>query len=481
MKRAGAEKLLEVGLALSKEKDPNKLLEIILDAAMEITCCDGGTLYILQENALHFRIMVTKSMDCRKGMDGEVIDMPPVALTRKNASAYCAMEGRLVNIENVYDEADEFDFSGIIKYDAITGYRTTSMLVIPMEDDYGDIIGVLQLINAKNEKNETIAFAEDFEPIIQTLAYQTATCLTNMKYAKEIVKTLDSFVKVMSTAIDARSPYNANHTANMARYGKKFLEWLRTSPHSWEFTKEQEKELIMAIWLHDIGKLVIPLEIMDKQSRLGECLPEIEHRFEIITLITRIDMLTGKISRAGYEEINAEISDAENLIQTVNCAGFVTDELMDRINILAEKTYTDIDNSIKPWITAEEKELLQIRKGTLSFEERKTIENHVVMTEKMLGEMTFSRNYRNVPFFAAAHHEFLNGKGYPHNRADEEIPKEVRLITILDIFDALTAADRPYKKAMTPEQAMGILRLMEKDGQIDGEILNLFEESQAWL
>ena len=276
MKQISIDKLLEIGIALSKEKDDDRLLGLILHEAMEMTDCDGGTLYIYDGESLRFHIMITKSMNFYKGGKNNPVELPPVPMLRSHVCACSAMENKLINIADVYEHNEEYDFSGPKNYDKMTGYRTQSMLVVPMEDENGDVTGVLQLINAKDSEGNTVAFKKEYEKVISSLASQAAICLMNMHHSMEIMELLDSFVRVMSTAIDARTPYNANHTKNMVKYGKKFLQYLRDTENPWQMDEQQEKEFIMSVWLHDIGKLVIPLEVMDKESRLGNKLSDVE-------------------------------------------------------------------------------------------------------------------------------------------------------------------------------------------------------------
>ena len=473
------EKLLDIGIALSSEKNPNRLLRTILEAAMDLTACDGGTLYTLSGDALVFRIMITKSMHAYKGCAGEPIDLPPVPLLPENVCARAALDRTLISIPDVYNDP-RFDFSGPRRYDAITGYKTTSMLVIPMEDDCGDVIGVLQLINAKDASGCTVAFDPSCRQIVLSLASQAAIRLTNMNYSAEVVELLDSFVRVMSAAIDARTPYNANHTRNMARYGERFLDWLSAVNHPWKLDEAEKRQFLMSVWLHDVGKLVIPLEVMDKDSRLGTALPAVEQRLRTIALLARIACLSGELTR---EEYNRELSDlktARDLIARANTAGFLSDEMLIQIDALATRTYLDETGALCPWLTEAEHTCLSVRRGTLTARERCIMESHVEMTEKMLGEMKFSRSYAKVPGWAAAHHEYLNGEGYPNRLSGDRIPREVRLLTILDVFDALTARDRPYKPGMPVDKALSILKDMAAQGQLDGQLLELFIASAAW-
>ena len=472
------ERLLEIGIALSAEKNSSRLLRTILEAAMDITGCDGGTLYILSGDALKFEIIVTRSMGVDKGGCGETVDLPPVPLRPENVCARAALDRRLYNVSDVYNDP-RFDFSGPRRYDAITGYKTTSMLVIPMEDDHGDVIGVLQLINAQDEDGGTVPFDPGCEQVILSLASQAAIKLTNLNYNAEIIETLDSFVRVLSTAIDARSSYNANHTRNMVKYCERFLDWT-AERGLWVMDETERRQLLMSIWLHDVGKLVIPLEVMDKQDRLGAARAEIAHRFRDIALLDRIALLSGKLSEEEYEAEARALKEAETLVTWANTADFLPDETLSAIDALAARSYVDTDGVSRPWLTEEEHKRLSIRKGTLTAEERDVIRSHAAMTEKMLSQMSFSRDYAMVPKWASSHHEYINGGGYPHHLADGQISPQVRLITILDVFDALTARDRPYKPALPLEKALLILDDMASSGQVDGVLLGWFKESRAW-
>ncbi|MBQ5708688.1 MAG: HD domain-containing protein, partial [Anaerotignum sp.] len=311
-------------------------------------------------------------------------------------------------------------------------------------------------------------------------ASQTAICLTNMTHTMEIQDLLDSFVKVMSTAIDARTPYNANHTRNMVKYAEKFLQYLRETDSEWKLNEQQEKEFLMSVWLHDIGKLVIPLEVMDKESRLGRKLPDVLHRLEKIELLWEIAHARGELTAEEREERKALLAESREKILSANTAGFLPDEKLEEIKKIAARTFVDADGEEKTWLTEEELLCMMIRKGTLSEAERDIMKSHVEMTEKFLEQVHFPKHYSHVPRWASSHHELLNGKGYPRNLKQEEIEKEVRLLSILDVFDALTANDRPYKPPMPAEKAFFVLSDMVKFGELDGEILELFKSSNAW-
>lgn len=482
MKTAALEDILDVGIAFSKEKDRESLLDKILTTAMNITGCDGGTLYMNQGDALEFRIMITRSQNIHKGGPGrEAVTLPPVPMSEKNVCACGALYRQLINIPDVY-QSDRYDFSGPKKYDAMTGYHTQSMMVVPMEDDKENIIGVMQLINAMDEDGNVIPFQKESEKILLSLGSQAAICLVNMNYARQIEEMLDSLVRVMSTAIDARTPYNANHTRNMVIYGSNFIDWLNGQPDiDWKFSREKTRVFLLSVWLHDVGKMVTPLEIMDKQDRLGTNAKEVEQRLEKIGLLARIRELEGKVSPQQAEFEKQQLDHVREVVDQAQHAGFLPDDLENEIRQFAGLRYEDVDGTFQPWFSEEEIVQLSIKKGTLTDEERRIMQNHVVMTRQLLEQMSFEGEYRDITTWASEHHEFINGNGYPLHLAGDEICKEVRLLTILDVFDALTAKDRPYKKPMSEEKAFEILHCMERDGEIDGEILSLFEQSKSWI
>lgn len=473
------QKLLDIGIALSANADSDSLMRDIVDAAMELTNCDGGTLYILEGDELIFHIMVTFSLGIDQGGHGQKIPLPPVSLKKaKNVCARAAVEKQLISVEDVYRDA-RFDFTGPLKYDQQTGYRTQSMLVIPMMDDRGDTIGVLQLLNAKDEQGRTVPFKKEYEQVILSLASQAAIRLTNLNYSREITKLLESVVQVLSTAIDARTPYNANHTKNMARYAERFLNWLRETGNPQAFSAEREREFLMAVWLHDLGKLVTPIEIMDKPSRLGAKASDIGKRLELIELLEEVRSLRGGCSQAEYLECLARIKDAKEVIHMADCAGFLQDELYEKVKRIAAYTYVTRDGKTENWLTREEEEALTVRKGTLTDGERRIMEEHVVLTNKLLSQMHFGKEYSHVLQWASNHHEYLDGSGYPKGIKADELRFPERLLTILDIYDALTAKDRPYKKPMPKERAYEILRSMVSEGKLDGDVLELFIQSDA--
>lgn len=473
-------KVLEIGVMLSAERSVDRLLSRILECVMDLTRCDAGTLYLREDDALRFKIMETRSLGTHCGGDGKDPDMPPVPLRVENVCAMSLLEDRTVLVRNVR-ECEDYDFSGPIRYDAITGYHTESMLVVPMRNREKDKIGVLQLINALDEDGNIIGFSEEMVLLVESVASQAAITIQNVRYISDIKNLFHSFVRVMSSAVDERTPYNGSHTRHMAAYGDRFIDYINTHSDMY-FTPARKEEILMSVWLHDIGKLVTPLEVMNKAARLlPEQYTQFAHRMEIIRLRGKIDCLSGRITPEELEQLDTDVQAAKALVDGVNSAGFIPEEQLEAVRRLRERTYTDDEGQAQPWLTGDEYAMLSIQKGTLSDEERQIMEGHVVITAKLLDQIHFSRELTHVPAWASSHHELLNGSGYPQHLKGDEIPTEVRIITILDIFDALVADDRPYKPGMPVEKALSILDSMaNREGKLDPELTRLFIESNVW-
>lgn len=476
---------LEVGVSLSAERNYNRLLERILLCVMELSNCDAGTLYLLEGGALHFKIMRNNTMHTYSGGDGSDCGLPPVALNRESVCALSLIDDKTLRIADVW-HCEEYDLTGPMRYDAITGYHTQSMIVVPMRNREGGKVGVLQLINAMDDEGRVCPFEDEVVLAVESVASQAAITVQNVRYLAQIKELFHSFVRAMSSAVDERTPYNGSHTRHMALYGGRFLDFLNKRAEAEgrgvPFDPAHKEEVLMSIWLHDLGKLVTPLEVMNKMARL---LPEQRtaflHRMEIVRLRGEIDLLSGRITKEERAALIRDTEEAEKLVEAVNGAGFVTDERLAGLVRLRERTYTEADGGSRPWLSDEEYAMLCIRKGTLSEEERSVMEEHVSVTDKLLSQIQFSEDLGHVREWAASHHELLNGSGYPKHLQGDEIPPEVRIITILDIFDALTADDRPYKPGIPVERALSILQIMaEKEGKLDPALTALFTESRCW-
>lgn len=490
-------RLADIGIALSAEHNLDKLLEIILDEARRFTGADAGTLYLLENNELTFKIMQNKTLNVRMGgTSGNKITLQPVPLSTSNVSACVAMTGEAVNIADVYETAG-FDFTGPRKYDKETGYRSKSMLVVPLRSHHEDvIIGVLQLLNAVNpETGEVIPFSKNFESLTKSLASQAAVAITNAKLIQGMEKLIYSIVTVMATAIDERSPYTAGHIKRVAQLGVMMCKAVNEKSEGrfadTHFNEDRLSEMMLAGLMHDVGKITTPVHIVDKATKLQTIYDRIdlvENRFMLIEAVEAGDNMKRKLEMTRKGEpagkISAEdekarkntkiIRDDLEFLKSNNGGGeFMNDEKVEKIRRIAEKTFSFNGKSIR-YLTDDEMQNLLVRKGTLLDSERKIMQDHAALTMKMLEKIPFTRKLANVPKFAGGHHEALDGSGYPLGLKGDEIPLEARILALVDFYEALTAYDRPYKKAMTVEKALSIMESEADKGRLDKNLLELF-------
>lgn len=475
------EKMLNIGIRLSTERNQNRLLESILEAGMEITHCDASTLYLYEGNRLVFRIMKTLSLGIDRGSDGEPItDLPSVSMTEDNVCAYAAIHREIINIPDVYD-SDRFDFSGPKHYDALTGYQTRSLLVIPIENSEKELLGVLQLINAQDEAGNVIPFDHQYHLIIRSLGSMAAIELTNISHMDELKTQLYSFVEAFATAIDERIPYNGSHTRKVAEYAGILADYITKKHEAGEceecFDAHHKEQIVLAALLHDIGKMIIPVKVLNRPTRLDKEIYQIEKRFELLASYYEVDMLRGRITEEEYQAKLKELKDELKFIQKIDTIGYLDDESYEHVKRLADKVHVKPDGKVTRYLTANEADYLSIRKGTLNSSDRKMVESHVVMTEKILSKVHFGSRYSIVQKWAAGHHEFLNGTGYPNHLQGDEIDIETRILTVADIYEALTARDRPYKKPVPKENAFAILRSMAEEGKVELRLVNWLEEA----
>lgn len=466
--------ILNIGISLTTQNDRNKLLEKILIESMNITSADAGTLYVLEDDALAFKVMKTLSMNISKGENGEKIDLPPVPLREENICAYSAIHRKVINIEDVWNN-DTFDFSGPKRYDAMTGYHTQSQLVIPLANHESEVIGVMQLINATDKQGNVIAFDKEFEFIILSLASQAAIAISNIRYTEELKEQMWSFTEALATAIDERTPYNATHTRKVADYAGKLADYLEEQYHEGRFEEEfdtqRKEQLVMGALLHDIGKMIVPLEVMNKPTRLDTKIELIRQRFQLFESYALIRKLQGKSSDKEWEEEQKFLKDTMQFVEDIDSKGFLSDDVMERLNQLEQAVCESPEGKPVPLFTKEEMGCLKIRKGTLTEDERKIMESHVVMTGKILGKVHFNRYFKDCTRWAVTHHEALNGTGYPNHLTAKELPLESRILAVTDIYDALTSKDRPYKKPMPREKAFSILDSMVEEGKLDARMV----------
>lgn len=493
--------LVKIGLGLSSEKNIDRLLERIVREARNFTNADGGTLYIKESERalLDFAIVQNDSLGVFMGGSGEAISWPPVPLrleddreNHRNVSAHCALTGEPVNISDVYD-AEGYDFQGTRDFDASTGYRSRSMLVIPLRDHVDEVIGVLQLLNAKDRKTDAVVpFPEHEVGMVMSLASQAAIALTKMRLVRELENLLDAFVRTIGDAIDEKSPYTAGHVFRVANLTEEIALVVNSAADGKfgpvSFSSEELAEIRMAAWLHDVGKITTPEHLMDKATKLQTIFDRIElirHRVEISRLTDEIARManepcprqeTPALPRRSVEKTE-EWQEVINFLDTINLGGEgLSVESIAKVRQIAGITYR-VGGVELPLLAPDEVENLCVVKGTLTTAERKVMNHHVEMSIRMLEGLPFPKKLRNVPAYAGMHHEKLNGTGYPRGLENGAIPLPARMLALADVLEALTAADRPYKPGKTLSEVMSILEGLVDRGDLDGDLCDLAVDS----
>ncbi len=474
------EEVIGLGLKLVTKQDTDRLMASILDKGMEITGCDAATLYVCDGDFLRFKIMKTLSMNVNRGADGEdITDIPPVAMREENVCAYAALHRCVVNIPDVY-HYEHFDFSGPREYDRLTGYHTRSMLVVSLVDPEEKTLGVLQMINAMDGEGNVIPFGKEYDIVIQGLGNIAAMALTSIRYLTETKRTFHSFVEAISSVVDEGIPYNETHTKNMAKYALLLTFKINEKHAAGEaeeyFDENRQEQLALAALLHDVGKVAVPRDVINRATRLSGELKTVESRFELLGCYYKIDLLQGRMDEEAYGKRMEELEQGLALVHRVDNATVLEDEDFNAVQALGEKFYEKEDGSRIPYLTDFERECLSIRRGTLTADMRRVVQQHVEGTKRILSKVYFSHNYEMVPKWAYEHHELLDGSGYPCHKTAEELPIESRILTVTDIYEALTASDRPYKKQMPEKEAIGILTDMAKEGKLDKRLVEWLGE-----
>ncbi|MFT7687697.1 MAG: HD-GYP domain-containing protein (c-di-GMP phosphodiesterase class II) [Candidatus Azotimanducaceae bacterium] len=554
-------RLIDIGIALSSEKDSDRLMETILLEAKEMGNADGGTLYIrTDDDELKFVILKTDSLGISQGgTTGTEITLPPVPMFDANGKpnlnaivSYAAISGETINVEDAY-VAEDFDFSGTKKFDEATGYRSQSFLTVPLKNNTGRVIGVLQLLNSLDaESGEVVPFSRDTQPLIEALASQAAVSLENQNLLESQKKLLDSFIELMAGAVDAKSPYTGGHCQRVPELTEMLTAAACDSEvgifRNFDLNEDEWYELHIGAWLHDCGKVTTPEYVVDKATKLEtitDRIHEIRTRFELVksqrVISYQQKIIDGEGDRAelekGLEADLKQLDDDFEFIAECNLGGeFMADERIERVKRIASIEWTmTLDDNLgvsfeeairkdkRPAQTLPRQEKLladrpdhiiehdavvhstnpdnpygfkmempehkynlgevynlSISRGTLTEEERFKINDHIVQTIVMLENLPFPRHLARVPEIAGGHHEKMDGTGYPKKLSKDEMSIPARIMAIADVFEALTAADRPYKKPKTLSASLKIMGFMVKDQHLDGELFQLFLSSGVY-
>ena len=495
-------RLSEIGIALSTESNSNKLFEMILEEAKNITNADGRTLYSKDNDGnLNFEILRNDSMNTiMGGSSGKEIPLEPVKLwldektpNQSNVSAYVALTGETVNIEDAYKE-DGFDFTGTKTYDSKSGYHSKSFLTVPLKNHENEIIGVMQLINARNKEGSVISFDPDMQEQVESLASQGAVALTNKKLVGELKILFEAFIQLIATAIDKKSEYTGGHCERVPVITMMLADAVAKVKNgkfkNFSMTNDERYELYIAAWLHDCGKVATPPHVVDKGTKLETIFDRIElikTRMELLKRDAEIAFLKRQLNGIENKEFDEEylksiekINDNMEFIEKCNVGGeYMEEELQEKIRLIGS-TQLILNEKKQNLLTDEEISNLNIPKGTLLPEEREIINDHIVITIEMLEQLPYPKNLRNVPEYAGGHHEKMDGTGYPKGLNKSQMSTQAKIMAIADIYEALTAADRPYKDGKKLSQAMRIMGFMKNDYHIDEDLFEIFVTSGVY-
>jgi HD-GYP domain-containing protein (c-di-GMP phosphodiesterase class II) len=542
------EELNKIGAALSAEHHLDSLLELILTKSRHITNADAGSLYLVEaaeeknetQSAEHPPALPTKANgasglpaaalareeveDARKPKrlrfklaQNDSIDIPfresTMEINHHSIAGYVASTGEIVNIEDAYHVTPKVPYSINRSFDEDSGYRTKSILAVPLRDQKDRIAGVLQLINAKRDgrvrldslsavDEQVVSFNNRQQDIVASLGSQAAVAVENSRLYESIQRLFEGFVRASVIAIEARDPTTSGHSfrvANLTVALAEAVQRVETGPYAdLRFTREEMREIRYASLLHDFGKVGVREEVLVKAKKLYPAQLElVKQRFEFVKRSMQVEKLQQRLDyvlekgREEYlaklgkfdEELREQLEEVDRFFSLVLKSDEPTvlpEGSFERLLDIAARHYHDFDGGEKPLITPDEVRLLSIRKGSLDDQERQQIESHVVHTFNFLQQIPWTSEIRNIPEIARGHHEKLNGLGYPYKLSAPEIPVQTRMMTISDIFDALSAADRPYKRAVDLERALQILSFAVKDGELDGSLFQIFVDAKVF-
>ena len=523
--------LNEIGAALSAEHDTGKLLEMILTKCREITGSDAGSLYVLEEDEQESKKLQLKSVgdepvvrDAERRMhmrfklaQNDSVSLPfrevTMEINEKSIAGYVALTGLPVNIEDAYHLPGGVPYAINRKFDEDSGYRTKSILAVPMKNQKGDVVGVVQLINAKRNfkakllsvatvTDQVIPFTTRQQEIVASLASQAAVAYENSQLYQDIQQLFEGFVRASVVAIESRDPTTSGHSfrvANLTVALAEAVDRADSGPYgAIHFSRSEMKEIRYASLLHDFGKVGVREEVLVKAKKLYPSqLDVIRQRFQFVKRSMETEGLRSRLNyvlekgREEYlqkqpqfdQELAAQLAEMDKWFQIIlgaNEPTILADGSFEVLNEIAARHYKDYENAECPLLDPQEVKMLSIRKGSLDDQERLQIESHVVHTFNFLQQIPWTKEIRSVPEIARRHHEKLNGKGYPYKLSAPEIPVQTRIMTISDIYDALCAVDRPYKKAVNLDKALEILGFAVKDGEIDAGLFQLFKEAKVF-
>jgi len=511
------EELNRVGMALSETRDVGQLLELILEKAREITAADAGSLYLVENGAASREAGLRVPQLRFKLTQNDSVQFPfsehTLALSEDSMAGYCALHGEVIELADAYriPKARPFRFNAT--FDQQAGYRTRSLITLPMKNGKGEVLGVLQLINCKrNRKAQLIdlravrlwvhPFPERAVQLGLSLASQAAVAYENSKLYLEIEELFDGFVNAAVKAIEQRDPTTSGHSQRVCAMTVALAEAVDREPRGpygdLRFSREQIKELRYAALLHDFGKVGVREEVLVKAKKLYpsdfvrvlDRLDYIRRDIEARTAEQKVEALLSLPRKQATERLQVfdeesrrlrgELDRYAEFIAKANEPTLLPSWDFEVLTEIAQKMYRDAHGTDRPYLSAEEVRFLSIPRGSLDADERRQIESHVLHSFNFLVQIPWTPEFRAIPEIARAHHEKLNGKGYPFGLNSGQIPVQAKMMTVCDIFDALSASDRPYKRAVPTDRALDILKLCVRDGEIDPELFRVFLEAQIY-
>jgi HD-GYP domain-containing protein (c-di-GMP phosphodiesterase class II) len=511
------EELNRIGIALSETRDVGQLLELILRKAREITGADAGSLYLVEKDAappgagwraplLRFKLIQNDSLQFP-------FSEHTLPLTEESIAGYCAAHGDVVELADAYRIPKQRPFHFNSSFDQETGYRTRSLLALPMKNGKGEVLGVLQLINCKRIPKLRLTGAASVRRLVHpfperavrlglSLASQAAVAYENSRLYRDIENLFDGFVNAAVKAIEQRDPTTSGHSHRVCEMTVALAEAIDHEPRGpygdLRFSREQMKELRYAALLHDFGKVGVREEVLIKAKKL--------YPLQFVRVLDRFDYIRRDIeARIAQQKVEALLSlsrkEAEKRIRVFDeearrllgeldrYAEFVARANeptllpsgdFDVLGEIAQKSYRDPRGTERPYLSSEEVRLLSIPRGSLDADERRQIESHVVHSFNFLSQIPWTMEFRGIPEIARAHHEKLNGKGYPFGLNSDQIPIQAKMMTICDIYDALSASDRPYKRAIPTDRALDILKICVREDEVDPELFRVFLDAQVY-
>jgi HD-GYP domain-containing protein (c-di-GMP phosphodiesterase class II) len=479
------QKLIDISIALTSETNLNRLLSKIISELRQLTGAQGGSLYLIDKKQLKFEVAQNDVLAQCFGSDYLCFKYHELPINQQSLAGYVALTGETLNITDVYQLPDYLPYHFDPSFDVRNKYRTQSMLVAPLKDHQGEVVGVLQLINAMSDSGEMQSFSLEDETIVLALGSQAAVAINNVRLLQTIKNLFEALMIYSVSAIDARSPHTAGHSRRVAAYGLALAHAVNECHQgplaSVTFSDLELEELRFSAWLHDIGKIGVPDALLEKKQKLNDYhLEAIRWRF----CLAQVQVQT--------EDERAVLEDDFEFLKKINHLNYLPTEAPARLTKIAGRRIY-VEDSIQPLITSAELQVLRqplltseeltsllVLRGNLTPKEYAEIQSHALQTLNILEKIPFTKHLSQVPRFASAHHERLDGSGYPFHLTASDLPYQARILAIADVFDALTSTDRPYRSSCDNEKALQILQEEAARGKLDIDLVDLFVSQKVY-